>query len=143
MQETINRRIEVPVSPGKNTRPYQKITKTKKAWGMAQVVQYPSSKSKALCSNTSTTKKKLKKLSLQKKAFHSFYLHINFCSIQISCEFLNAILGRERAVYKVRFLISNKDSLQNTRIVMDYDYLLYKQNLLQQMMVFKSWIKKY
>jgi hypothetical protein len=52
-----NRRIEVQVRPG---QPYLKI-KTKSAGDMAQVVECLPSKCKALNSNTSTAKKKIKK----------------------------------------------------------------------------------
>jgi hypothetical protein len=42
---------------GENTRPYLKNSKSKKGWGVAQVVEFLPSKCKALISNPITAKK--------------------------------------------------------------------------------------
>jgi hypothetical protein len=58
---SLNRRIAVQASPDINVRPFpKKITKAKRAGGVAQVVECLPSKFKALSSKPSTEKKKLK-----------------------------------------------------------------------------------
>jgi hypothetical protein len=54
---SVNRRIMVQAGPGIKMRSIQKITKAKKAGGMAQVVECLPSKYTALSSNSSTRKK--------------------------------------------------------------------------------------
>jgi hypothetical protein len=55
---SINRRTVLPGQSGQKVRPYLKITKAKSAGGVAQVVDLPPSKCKAMSSNPSTEKKK-------------------------------------------------------------------------------------
>jgi hypothetical protein len=60
-------RIVVLGQPRSKTQdPIQKITKTKRAWGVAQVVEHLPSKCKALCSssNPSTNNKKKVKIAI-------------------------------------------------------------------------------
>jgi hypothetical protein len=55
----ISRRIKVQTSLGKTVTPYPKnnLSKKKKSGGMVQVVQHLSTKSEALSSSPSTTKR--------------------------------------------------------------------------------------
>jgi hypothetical protein len=58
---SINRRIKVPAGPDKKQDPIPKITKAKRAVGVAQVVKCLPSKQEALTAIPSSTRRKKKR----------------------------------------------------------------------------------